>query len=217
VLLLVTLGLVLVAMVTLVIGVFSNHLQPIYISIVASIAAAVLLGLISWLNRREPSDVTTADAPAPLAAEDPESGPVARQSSGEGRPGPLPAAAAPLPAAAAPLPAAAAAPFGPAADSASGPDAAERHGPRDGDMTHPEPPPPGIEPPSGGESPFPIDNYDELRVAQILIVLAELDGGELERVAARERQGAGRNTILNRIDRLQRTGPAASPENAAPA
>ena len=49
---------------------------------------------------------------------------------------------------------------------------------------------------------FPIADYDELRVNQILPLLPELDDDELAVVAERERNGAGRYSILARIDEL---------------
>lgn len=49
---------------------------------------------------------------------------------------------------------------------------------------------------------FPIADYDDLRVAEIVPLLRQLDPEELEMVRSRERQGAGRTTILKRIDSL---------------
>jgi hypothetical protein len=50
--------------------------------------------------------------------------------------------------------------------------------------------------------PFPIIDYDRLRAAEIVTLLAELDDAELEVVAARELAGANRTTILSRIEKL---------------
>jgi hypothetical protein len=55
---------------------------------------------------------------------------------------------------------------------------------------------------SSPASVFPIADYDELRVAQILPLLSELDPDELEEVAAWESQRANRRSVLSRIDRL---------------
>ena len=55
--------------------------------------------------------------------------------------------------------------------------------------------------PAGAED-FPIADYDELRVAEILPLLSQLQADELEVVAAHEEQLANRSTILNRIHRL---------------
>jgi len=53
---------------------------------------------------------------------------------------------------------------------------------------------------------FPIEDYDDLRVGEILPLLDELEPDELEDVADRERSGAARASILDRIDaRLGRT------------
>jgi hypothetical protein len=49
---------------------------------------------------------------------------------------------------------------------------------------------------------FPIAGYDALTVGQILPRLSELDADELAQVRAREQQGRGRGTILDRVDRL---------------
>jgi hypothetical protein len=47
---------------------------------------------------------------------------------------------------------------------------------------------------------FPIEDYDDLRAGEILPLLDELEPDELEDVAARERSGAARASILDRID-----------------
>jgi hypothetical protein len=64
---------------------------------------------------------------------------------------------------------------------------------------------------------FPIEDYDDLRVSEILPLLPELYDDELELVAERERGGAARSSILNRIDELLGGGaPAPAPKKAAP-
>jgi hypothetical protein len=57
---------------------------------------------------------------------------------------------------------------------------------------------------AGAEDMFPIADYDDLRVAEILPLLSQLEPDELEVVAEHEEQLANRSTILNRIDRLLR-------------
>jgi hypothetical protein len=52
------------------------------------------------------------------------------------------------------------------------------------------------------EGVFPIADYDELKVAEIVPLLPELDPDELESVREREQRGANRGTILSRIDHL---------------
>jgi hypothetical protein len=69
---------------------------------------------------------------------------------------------------------------------------------------------------SMSDASFPIADYDDLKVAEILPLLTELEPDELEVVADRERQGANRATIINRInDRLG--GRAATAKKAASA
>jgi hypothetical protein len=65
---------------------------------------------------------------------------------------------------------------------------------------------------------FPIEDYDDLRVNEILPLLPELYDDELEEVAARERDGANRASVLNRIAELLGEEPAPAPvKKAAPA
>jgi hypothetical protein len=52
---------------------------------------------------------------------------------------------------------------------------------------------------------FPIADYEQLRVAEILPLLSQLEPNELELVDYRERSTANRDTILNRISQLQET------------
>jgi hypothetical protein len=49
---------------------------------------------------------------------------------------------------------------------------------------------------------FPIEDYDSLRVPEILPLLGELDPDELEEVRAREVTGRARGTLIRRIDML---------------
>lgn len=65
---------------------------------------------------------------------------------------------------------------------------------------------------------FPIEDYDDLRVSEILPLLPELYDDELELVAEREREGSNRASILNRIDDLLggEPEPAPAPKRAAP-
>ena len=67
---------------------------------------------------------------------------------------------------------------------------------------------------SGGD--FPIDNYDNLRVGQILPQLRELDDAQLAEVRAYEAAGKARSGILDRIDSLS-SGGAPAAAAAAPA
>jgi hypothetical protein len=61
---------------------------------------------------------------------------------------------------------------------------------------------------------FPIEDYDDLRVNEILPLLPELYDDELEEVAARERNGANRASVLNRISELLGEEPAPAPAPA---
>jgi len=69
----------------------------------------------------------------------------------------------------------------------------------------------------GAEAAFPIADYDELRVPEILPLLPELDYDELALVAARERVGAAREPILARIEELSLVATAPAPARRQPA
>jgi hypothetical protein len=65
---------------------------------------------------------------------------------------------------------------------------------------------------------FPIEDYDDLRVNEILPLLPELYDDELELVADRERDGANRASVLNRIaELLGEDEPAPAPAKKAAA
>ena len=64
---------------------------------------------------------------------------------------------------------------------------------------------------------FPIADYDELRVNEIVPLLPELDPDELDVVRAREAGDKNRATIISRIDQLQGVEEAAPPPKQAPA
>jgi hypothetical protein len=153
VLLVLTIVLVLVAAVTLLIGIFSDSLALIYVSIAASFGAAAVLALLSYMTRRRQRPLAAGDEAAPAAAP----------------------AAAPEPTPS-PAPAVEEEPTLVTAAAATG--AAS----------------------SGGA--FPIQNYEGLKVGEILPRLEGLDLDQLEQVAQREEQGKNRVTILNRIDDL---------------
>ncbi|HVE94341.1 MAG TPA: hypothetical protein VNB24_05425 [Acidimicrobiales bacterium] len=52
------------------------------------------------------------------------------------------------------------------------------------------------------DEPFPIEDYDDLRVGEVLPLLPQLYADELDLVAARERSGANRAAVLDRIAEL---------------
>jgi hypothetical protein len=208
VLLLVTIALVLVAAVALVIGFVSNQLPPIYLSIVCSFVAAVVLALFSRLNRRRVAPAGAHGGPAPLLDET--SARTYERSAPAGRAAPAyedededeveeeyapsrdtrvltpvaEARAAAVPRPATPPPPRAPVPATPVPSSRFQEDDEEDE--EDWDE----------------EPIFPIEDYDLLRVAEILPLLRELDPDELEDVRDREEAGRSRATILNRIDQL---------------
>ncbi len=62
---------------------------------------------------------------------------------------------------------------------------------------------------------FPIGNYEQLSEAEILPLLTHLYEDELDMVEARELRGAGRGSVLTRIDEVRRRYRAASPRPPA--
>jgi hypothetical protein len=61
---------------------------------------------------------------------------------------------------------------------------------------------------------FPIAEYDDLKAAEVVSLLPELDDDELEEVRERESRGASRATVLNRIDQLLGNEPPPPPKKA---
>jgi hypothetical protein len=70
------------------------------------------------------------------------------------------------------------------------------------------------EPEEEEEGFFPIADYDELKAAEVVSLLPELDDEELEEVREHEARGAGRATVLNRIDQLLGNEPEPPPKKA---
>jgi len=68
----------------------------------------------------------------------------------------------------------------------------------------------------GGEVDFPIADYDELTVAQILPLLPQLYADEIGIVEARERSTKARPTILEKLAQLRGDEPAAAGTSAKP-
>ncbi|MBV8980532.1 MAG: hypothetical protein JO086_06505 [Acidimicrobiia bacterium] len=59
-----------------------------------------------------------------------------------------------------------------------------------------------------GEGVFPIADYDDLKVGEIVSLLPELDEDELDMVREREESGKNRSTILTRVEALSGGGAA---------
>jgi hypothetical protein len=183
VLLLVTIGLVVIAAVALVIGFVSNQLPPIYISIGCSFVAAVVLALFSRLSRRQAAQATaTGRVPSPLFGTE------------DITPAPVPADTGILVRAGAPR--------------FEDEEAEAVIGAEPAVATDIQPVPTAAEPIWAEAVVFPIADYEELRVAEILPLLPELDADELEQVRDHEQSSRNRATILSRINQLLASAPA---------
>ncbi|GAC1541149.1 MAG: hypothetical protein NVS3B12_28530 [Acidimicrobiales bacterium] len=169
VLLLLAIALVLIGVITLVIGIVSNTLAWVFISIGATVLAGIVLYVLYRIGRKEAA-VGTGSVP-------------------QSAPATPPAATTPVvPAPTAVPPAPIAAPITEEFAPATSVDAArdgtdDEYDDYDDDM-------------------FPIAEYDDLRVAEILPLLPELDADELEVVRNHEVATKARATILARIDEL---------------
>ncbi len=195
-LVLVSFGLVLLATILLVVGLLTDDgLTLIYLSIAASFVAAVVLYLA--FRRARPKADTTSEPPAPIAPEGAE--------DELARPEPTvvtPAVVAPAVTtpeavvAASEEPEADLEPVAADADPAVEVAAASDDWTADDDWA------------DDGEFDveFPIADYDELTVAEIMPLLPQLYSDELGIVAERERNGKNRTSILSRLDELAATG-----------
>jgi hypothetical protein len=195
--LLLTVGLILVGFVLLLIGLFAE----IYALVIAAIGCALAAGLVllafSRLSRRTAAPAQTGGA-APAQGWAPPS-PTSQSQPAPSQPAPSqPASAWSPPQRPEPEPAQAWAPPPPPSEptvtiatigSEEGPDAEVSD---TGVMV-----PVGA---SGDEMEFPIADYDELRVSEILPLLPELDLDELDVVRERELAGKRRAAVIDRID-----------------
>ena len=231
-LLLVTVALVLAGLVLLIVGFVQDSLSLIYLSIGCAAVAGIALIVFSRLSRRRAVRLAldgipaAAAPPSPiltrprLADEGPERlprpMPERQPAYGEEEAVPRPAAArmeptfaddylpeevAPEPAAPQPVRAAPTferAPVPQMASSATG------HWEEEGDWQEDW----------GDEVIFPIEDYDELRVGEILPLLPQLEPDELEDVRDREVSTKARATIVARIDEL--IGGVPEPVRSAP-
>lgn len=197
-LVLLSFGLVLLATILLVVGLLNDDgIQLIYFSIAASATAAVVLYLA--FRRARPQDDVRTDAPEPL--------PDDLEPRSDDSTVVIPAAAAP----------AAPAPVPPAPAPAVPPAAA---------VSDPEPEPAVSTTGSTDDAwaddadwevddlQFPIADYDELSVAEIMPLLPQLYSDELDIVYEREQTGKNRATILARLEKLKETGTEADAEEA---
>jgi hypothetical protein len=194
VLVLVSFGLVLLATILLVVGLLNDDgLTLIYLSIAASATAAVVLYLAFRLAR--PKDEAPAQGPAPLdedlasvaVTDDRVSRPTADASTAvavtdDRAPRPQADAAEPEPVESAPAPTEPV-PVAAADDDWLADDAWE-----------------------GDDVQFPIADYDDLTVGEILPLLPQLYSDELDVVYEREASTKNRSTILDRLDQLKDTG-----------
>lgn len=237
-LLLVTVGLVLAGLILLIVGFVQDSLTLIYLSIACAAVAGLALIVFSRLSRRSAVTVAAEGIPAAAASPSPlvtagvapaHAGRTMESAQPASRPTASRSGAAPEPRepvaarqASAPEedrfhpgeptpPQAvrAAAPVAPAATT------------RLEQVRVPDPAPVAADASDddewavdwGDEVLFPIEDYDELRVAEIIPLLPELDPDELEEVRDREAATKNRASILARIDEL--TGNATPPQAPA--
>ena len=188
-LVLVSFGLVLLATILLVVGLLNDDgLTLIYLSIAASAAAAVVL-YVAFRKAKPQAGSDTTAAPAPLADEIAPT-PVDETAAvpvveAEESPAPAPA----------PQPEPESAPA-PAID-------ADEDWMADADWE------------DEGVVDFPIADYDDLTVAEIMPLLPQLYSDEIDDVIAREQSGKNRSTIVQRLEELKQTGTEADAAEAA--
>ena len=225
-LLLVTIGLVVIGTISLVIGFIRNSLGPIYVSILCSVVAGIVLVVFSRMSRRQATVPATAAAGEPALDVQPEEpvlsvvGAADPEAAEEEVAGP-PEAAAP--------------PVGELdldeldmvrEHEERGKNRAtllKRIDDRIDELEAAEPVPAAPTPPpvpaavaaapSPSSATLPIADYDELGVAEILPLLDELDDDELETVAEYEERTKNRQTIIQAIDAIFEE-PAPAPASA---
>lgn len=230
-LVLLSFALVLVATVLLVLGLLTGGgLTLIYISIVTSATAAIVLVVAVRMSR--PKEGAAAQAPEPLLEPEPAVA-VAAPASGLGAVTPVSAPPEPVaepepepepePAEAAPLTVPALedeeelAPVG-AADEGEWQASDHEWGAEPEEEVGEDVAPAAVAEAAGWDAveegeelEFPIADYDDLRVGEILPLLPQLYTDELDVVEERERAGKARATILERIEELRRTGTDVEP------
>ncbi|HSP02338.1 MAG TPA: hypothetical protein VLR27_02485 [Acidimicrobiales bacterium] len=191
-LVLVSFGLVLLATILLVVGLLADNLTLIYISIASSFTAAVVLYLA--FRRARPKADTDLVAPTPIppeGAEDDFDEPAVTTITPAATTPESVVAAAEEPEAVEPEPQPEPVLAGDPASSAAGDDwTSDDDWADDGEF----------------DVEFPIADYDDLTVAEIMPLLPQLYSDELGVVAERERTGKNRTAILSRLDELATTG-----------
>jgi hypothetical protein len=222
VLLLMTIGLVVASGILLVLGFVLNVLSYIYVSILCAATAGILLmASARWTQRRVAIATGGHGAPAQVGGARRAGRPPRRETRSPSRPNLAAGQVQGEAAGRAGLDDAAVQDgldedledeldIGLEEGSDHGSDSREDYpvvDPEDSDEEWVEQPPEGESDESwgddwGDEIVFPIADYDDLRVSEILPVLPELDPDELEEVRDRESAGRGRTTILDRIDEL---------------
>ncbi|MGI8757803.1 MAG: hypothetical protein ACR2K0_00675 [Acidimicrobiales bacterium] len=173
-LVLISFGLVLVATVLLVLGlVAGSGLALIYVSMACSVVAGVVL-VVATVTRRQPAETTAAAGGTEAWARQEETASMGAAVSTTTAPVPMQA----------PPPAYTPATRQPAMASVGASGAAPSGGGTDDDF-------------------FPIEDYDELTIGEILPLLPELYSDELDIVEAHERGAKARVSVLDRIEELR--------------
>ncbi len=188
-LVLVSFGLVLLATILLVVGLLNDDgLTLIYLSIAASAAAAVVL-YVAFRKAKPQAGADASAAPTPLA-DDIAPTPIDETAA-------VPVVEAEQPPAAPPVAPA------PEPSTAAGSVDADEDWMADADWE------------DEGVVDFPIADYDDLTVAEIMPLLPQLYSDEIDDVIAREQSGKNRSTILQRLEELKQTGTEADAAEAA--
>jgi hypothetical protein len=180
------LALVAAAAVFLVIGLAGGEVGDLYLSMVLCVASLVVVAVSARLSRTRPAPAA-AEPPAPVAPTGADEEDDHAEAEGSDEPVAKPAvrlAKTPAPETA------------PADDGSIW--AAGRSASDPGPVVEPEPAPePQVE--AEGAAPFPIADYDDLDVAQILPLVPRLWPEEVPVVAARERAAKARPAVLDAL------------------
>ena len=184
-LVLVSFGLVLLATILLVVGLLNDDGLTLIYLSIAASAAAAVVLYVAFRKAKPQAGADAVAAPAPLADD------IAPSAIDETAAVPVVEAEAP-PVAAAPEPE----PTPAAVD-------ADEDWMADADWE------------DEGVVDFPIADYDDLTVAEIMPLLPQLYSDEIDDVIAREQAGKNRSTIVQRLEELKQTGTEADAAEAA--